>query len=82
MKIKSFECQYEKIILRTSDACSTSRLSHQPSKPAYYIIDCRILGSDTILTITVTDPIYTVGYCFNCHSLHGKLYMGHVSRNV
>ena len=47
MKIKSFECpksirNYEKKILGTSDAWSTSRLSHRPSKPAYYIVDCRI----------------------------------------
>ena len=25
-----------------SDQWSTSRLSHRPSKPAYYIVDCRI----------------------------------------
>ena len=48
MKIKSFECpksirNYEKKILGTSDAWSTSCLSHRPSKPAYYIVDCRIL---------------------------------------
>ena len=45
MKIKSFECLYEilkKKILGTSNAWSTSRLSHRPSKPAYYIVDCRI----------------------------------------
>ena len=30
------------IILGTSDAWSTSRLSHRPSKPAYYIVDCQI----------------------------------------
>ena len=49
MKIKSFECpksirNYEKKILGTSDGWSTSRLSHWPSEPAYYIVDCRILG--------------------------------------
>ena len=48
MKIKSFEFpksirNYERKILGTSDAWSTSRLSHWPSKPAYYIVDCRIL---------------------------------------
>ena len=32
----------KKIILRTSDAWLTSHLSHLPSKPAYYIVDCRI----------------------------------------
>ena len=46
MKIKRFEClksirNYKKI-LGMSDAWSTSRLSHRPSKPAYYIVDCRI----------------------------------------
>ena len=34
----------KKIMLRTSDAWSTSHLSQQPSKPAYHIVDCRILG--------------------------------------
>ena len=33
----------KKIILGTSDAWSTSRWSHRPSDPAYYIEDCRIL---------------------------------------
>ena len=44
MKIKSVECpksitNYEKKILGTSDAWLTSRLSHRPSEPAYYIAD-------------------------------------------
>ena len=44
MKLKSFECpkiirSYEKKMLRTSDAWSTGNLSHQSSKPAYYIED-------------------------------------------
>ena len=30
-------------MLGTSDAWSTIRLSHRPSEPAYYIVDCRIL---------------------------------------
>ena len=43
MKIKSFECpksvrKYDKKILGTSDAWSTSRLSHRPSE----LVDCRI----------------------------------------
>ena len=43
MKMKSFECtkttkDYEKKILAMSDAWSTSRLSHLPSKPAYDIL--------------------------------------------
>ena len=29
-------------ILGTSDACSMSRLSQGATKPAYYIVDCRI----------------------------------------
>ena len=49
MKIKSFECpksmrNHEKKILGTSDAWSMSRLSHWPSEPGYYIVDCRIYG--------------------------------------
>ena len=44
MKIESFERpksirNYEKKILGTSDTWSTSRLSHRPSEPAYYIVD-------------------------------------------
>ena len=47
MKIKSFEClksirKYEKKICGTSIAWSTIHLSHRPSEPAYYIVDCRI----------------------------------------
>ena len=34
----------KKIILGTSDAWSKSRLSHRPSKPAYYIVDWRTLN--------------------------------------
>ena len=33
---------YEKEILGTSDTWLTSLLSHQPSEPAYYTVDCRI----------------------------------------
>ena len=52
--MKSFKCpksikNYEKIMLGTSDAWSMSRLSHQPSKPAYYILDCRISGRNFLL---------------------------------
>ena len=44
MKTKSFECHksirnYEKKILGTSDAWSTSRLSHRPSEPVCYFVD-------------------------------------------
>ena len=62
MKIKSFECpksvrNYEKKILGTSDAWSTSHLSHQPSELAYYIIDCRISTYlPKNLTSYVNDP--------------------------
>ena len=44
----SFECpksirNYEKkVMLGTSDAWLMGRLYHRPSKPAYYIEDCRI----------------------------------------
>ena len=34
----------KKKILGTSDAWSTSRLSHRLSEPAYYIVDCRIFS--------------------------------------
>ena len=34
----------KKKILETSAAWSTSRLSHRPSKPAYYIVDCQIFN--------------------------------------
>ena len=36
---------WKKIILGTSDAWSTSRLSHRPSELAYYIVNRRILNS-------------------------------------
>ena len=36
---------WKKIILGTSDAWSTIRLSHRPSDPAYYIVNWRISGS-------------------------------------
>ena len=41
---KDFARFYEKkyVILGTSDAWSTSHLSHRPNKRAYYIVDCRI----------------------------------------
>ena len=41
---KNFARNHEKkIILGTSDAWSTIRLSHRPSNPAYYIVNWRIL---------------------------------------
>ena len=39
-----FARNYEKMILGTSDAWSTSHLSQRTSEPAYYIIDCQISG--------------------------------------
>ena len=53
----SFECPksiivMKEIMLGTSGAWSTSHLSQQPSEPAYYIVDCRIL----VL-------LYLDGYC-------------------
>ena len=39
---KNFARNYEKIILGTSDAWSTSHSSQRPCEPAYYIVDCQI----------------------------------------
>ena len=54
MKIKSFECpkfiKVWKKILGISEAWSKSRLSHRPSKPAYCIVDCWILGTVGLLS--------------------------------
>ena len=43
---KDFARFYEKkyVILGTSDAWSTSHLSHRPNEPAYHIVDWRILN--------------------------------------
>ena len=62
-KIKSFECpksirNYQKKILGTSDAWSTSPLSHRPSKPAYYIVDWRIFSWNYRATMTVFAVCY------------------------
>ena len=48
IKLKSFECpksmrNYGKKYLEMSDAWSMSHLSHWPSEPGYYIVDCWIL---------------------------------------
>ena len=53
---KNFARNYEKkrIILGTSDAWSTSHLSQRTSKPAYYIVDCRILRQRSSLKIVLT----------------------------
>ena len=40
-----------KKILERSDTCWTSCLSHQPSEPAYYIVDCRILRAYCLMYI-------------------------------
>ena len=55
---KNISTNYEtKIILGTSDAWSMSHLSQRPSKPAYYIEDCRIFKlpfNRTSETITIS----------------------------
>ena len=52
---KNFARNYErKLILGTSDAWSTSRLSHQTNNPAYYIEDCRIYSSSGSFKIVDT----------------------------
>ena len=56
---KNFERFYKKnVILGTSDAWLTSRLSHRPSEPAYYVVDCRILNYVRLANITMA--IYKV----------------------
>ena len=45
-----------KIILGTSDSWLTSHLSHRPSKPAYHIVDWRILDLPNIYLL--------LQYCF------------------
>ena len=42
-----------------SDAWSTSPLSHRPSKPAYYIVDCRIFEAYTVSLILGFLPVST-----------------------
>ena len=52
---KNFARVYEKkIILGTSDAWSTSRLSHRPSELAYYIVDWQI--SRQVFTLCMSIP--------------------------
>ena len=50
--MKSFECpksieDYRKTMLGTSDAWSTSHLSHGTSKPACHIVDCQISNQNS-----------------------------------
>ena len=54
----------KKIMLGTSDAWWMSRLSHQPSKPAYYIVDWRIFDIKLWLAICPVDEIYAVVWWF------------------
>ena len=65
MKIKSFECPKSIRNYETSDAWSTSRLSHRPREPANYIVDCRILSNaiemSSVLTIAFL-KIWSIGY--------------------
>ena len=57
------------IILGTSDAWSTGHLSHRTSKPAYYIVDCRIY-------ILILLQIYLVSLYFIFLSL--RLHLTHL----
>ena len=43
LSVQSLKEIMKKKILGTSNAWSTSRLSHQPTKTAYNIVDCCIL---------------------------------------
>ena len=52
----------KKIMLGSSDAWSMSRLSHQPSDPAYYIEDCRISNRELR------------SYCHNIHTMGFTVY--------
>ena len=54
----------KKIILGTSDACSTSHLSQRASKPAYYIVDCRI--SKVASLYIISDGLNIFGHD-RCH---------------
>ena len=50
----------KKIMLGTSDAWSTSRSSHRPREPGYYIEDCRIFAtSKNIPSTTWLLPYFT-----------------------
>ena len=54
---KNFAREYgEKIILGTSDPWSSSHLSQQTSKPAYYIVDCRIFEQFNTLLVQCVSP--------------------------
>ena len=88
INIKSFKWpkfvkNYDKKILGTSDAWSTSRLSHQPSEPAYYIVDCRplffiIIKVMSLIEVVVVSPhSFRMGtllsleqHCWLCHGSH------------
>ena len=52
----------KKIMLGTSDAWSTTRLSRRPSEPAYYIVDCQIFNAflccNNSLFLQMTLPNY------------------------
>ena len=59
----------KKIIFGASDAWSTIHLSHRPGKPAYHIVDCRIL----VCTWGYQDRPYPIVYSWSKRSReHGK----------
>ena len=63
----------KKIILGTSDAWSTIRLSHRPSDPAYYIVNWRIFIKSKTTLCRGTKRIVGITAWMeegnNCHSL-------------
>ena len=62
---KQFARLYE--ILRTLDAWSMSHLSHRPSEPAYYIVDCWIftrLFNDQLIKVTLIKGIVQPLSCY------------------
>ena len=63
MKIKSFECpksikNYEKKNTWNVRRLVASCLSHRPSEPAYYIVDCRIFKLGRWQTIKIGAKIH------------------------
>ena len=55
---KNFARFYEKkIILGTSDAWSTSCLSHRPSKPAYHIVDYSPSDQDQLRVPSISSEV-------------------------
>ena len=73
---KSFATVYEKnIILVTSDAWSTSCLSHRPSKPGYQIVDWLILKYPLNLVFNYVGMHFYFQFCmFIKNKTEGKLF--------